>query len=223
MSLDDEFQIAEKDEFAYQEMIAHIPLFSHKSPKNVLIVGGGDGGVLREVLKHQYVEKVVECEIDKKVVEVCKKYFPDHIKGAYDDKRTTLICEDAFNYLENHHNEFDVIIIDSSDPVGPAEDLYTVDFFNRIKSALRPDGIMCMQAESMWTHLDLIKTMLRDCKKCFKSCSYCYTTIPTYSPGEIGFMLCTNNSDSIYIYLFLYLLYRRCVLQSKRSSRVNVE
>lgn len=197
LSLDDEFQITEKDEFAYQEMIAHIPLFSHKSPNSVLIVGGGDGGVLREVLKHQKVEKAIECEIDRKVVDICKKYFPDHIKGAYDDKRATLICEDAFNYLENHNNEFNVIIVDSSDPVGPAEYLYTESFYTKVKNALKPNGIMCMQAESMWTHIDLIKVMLNDCKKCFENCTYCYTTIPTYSPGEIGFILCSNNPDSI--------------------------
>ncbi|CAF3734750.1 unnamed protein product [Rotaria sp. Silwood1] len=115
--LDNRIQCTERDEFAYQEMLAFLPLLAHPNPKRVLIIGGGDGGVLREVIKHPKVEEVVLCEIDQDVIDVSKKYFPEMFKGFLSPKATINIG-DGFEYLKIHKNEFDVIITDSSDPEG---------------------------------------------------------------------------------------------------------
>ena len=135
--LDGVIQLTEKDEMSYQEMLAHIPLFSHKHPKRVLIVGGGDGGILREVCKHDCVEDIVQCEIDEGVVKASKKFFPT-ISKSFDDTRLTLIIGDAVNYvIEKVEDEsFDVIIVDSSDPDGPAEKLFSEEFYKNASRIL---------------------------------------------------------------------------------------
>lgn len=116
--LDGVIQITERDEFSYQEMIANLPLFSHKDPKNVLVIGGGDGGVVREVARHTSVQKITLCEIDKMVVDTARKFFPEISSTLVNDKRVTVVYEDGATFLQKHENEFDVIIVDSSDPVG---------------------------------------------------------------------------------------------------------
>eukprot|EP00730_Choanoeca_flexa_P015091 TRINITY_DN6841_c0_g1_i2.p1 TRINITY_DN6841_c0_g1~~TRINITY_DN6841_c0_g1_i2.p1 ORF type:complete len:227 (+),score=43.51 TRINITY_DN6841_c0_g1_i2:51-731(+) len=115
--LDGVIQVTERDEFAYQEMMVHLPMLSHPNPENVLIIGGGDGGVLREVLKHPSVKTATQCEIDGKVIELCKTHLPGLAK-SYDDPKATVIVGDGFKYMQEHENEFDVIITDSSDPIG---------------------------------------------------------------------------------------------------------
>lgn len=143
--LDGVIQLTERDEFAYQEMLAHIPLFTHRAPKSVLIVGGGDGGILREVVKHEGVERIVMCEIDKGVVDAAKKYFATSTATAFEDPRVTLIICDAAEYIRNHRDAFDVILVDSSDPVGPAEVLFEKAFYRDMHAALKPNGIVCTQ------------------------------------------------------------------------------
>lgn len=195
LTLDDCYQVTERDEFAYQEMITHIPLFSHPNPKSVLVVGAGDGGVIRELCKHKSLENIVQCELDKQVIEVCKKYFPNHIKGAYDDPRVHVLYQDAAKYVKEHSNEFDVIIVDSSDPVGPAETLYTKEFYSNCQKALTCNGILCTQGECIWNHMDLIKRCFVNCGEVFNAVTYAFVTIPTYPSGQIGFMLCSNNPN----------------------------
>ncbi|RLN61069.1 hypothetical protein BBJ28_00007015 [Nothophytophthora sp. Chile5] len=190
--LDGVIQLTERDEFAYQEMIAHLPLFAHAQPKRVLIVGGGDGGVLREVTKHACVEKVVMCEIDPMVCDVSKKYFGETMATAFEDPRLTLIHADAAVYLrENTEEKFDVMIVDSSDPVGPAEVLYRAEFYQSMKDSLAPNGIVCTQGECLWLHLDLIVDVMSRCQSIFPTINYSYTTIPTYPSGQIGFIMCS--------------------------------
>ena len=128
--LDGVIQLTTRDESAYQEMIAHLPLYSHPNPKHVLIIGGGDGGVIREVVKHAGVETITICEIDKVVIEAGKKFFPT-VAAAWDDKRVTLECGDGAVFLAKPENEgkYDVIITDSSDPVGPAASLFESPFY----------------------------------------------------------------------------------------------
>ena len=135
--LDGVIQLTEKDEMSYQEMLAHIPMFSHIHPKRVLIVGGGDGGILREVCKHNCVEEIVQCEIDEGVVEASKKFFPT-ISKSFEDKRLNLIIGDAVNYVieEAKDESFDVIIVDSSDPDGPAEKLFSEEFYKNASRIL---------------------------------------------------------------------------------------
>lgn len=144
--LDGVIQVTERDEFAYQEMLAHIPLFAHPNPKRVLVIGGGDGGVLREVAKHPSVEEIVICEIDKDVIDAAKKYLPTLAIG-YDDPRVTVRVMDGSKFLDENKDSFDVIITDSSDPVGPASVLFETPFYNAMFASLRDGGIVCTQGE----------------------------------------------------------------------------
>lgn len=193
--LDGVIQCTESDEFSYQEMITFLPLNSHPCPKKVLIIGGGDGGVIREVVKHPAVESIVLCEIDEKVIEVSKKYLPKMACGFSSPKLTQFIG-DGFEYMKEHENEFDVIITDSSDPVGPAESLFQRGYYELMKKALKPDGILCCQGECLWLDLSLIKSMVDFSKDLFPVVNYGFTTIPTYPCGQIGFIMCSKNKDT---------------------------
>jgi spermidine synthase len=189
--LDGVIQATERDEFSYQEMIAHLPLNSHPNPKHVLVVGGGDGGVLREVVKHECVESVTLVEIDEAVPRVSKKYLPAMAAG-FSHPKVTVHIGDGFAYLQENTASYDVIITDSSDPVGPAEALFSDTFYELMRKALKPGGIICTQGECQWLHLPLIKQVLTASKKIYPSVGYAYTTIPTYPSGQIGFILCSN-------------------------------
>lgn len=148
--LDGVIQVTERDEFAYQEMIAHIPLCAHPDPKRVLVIGGGDGGVLREIARHKGVEEIVICEIDEDVINVSKKYLPSLARG-YDDPRVKVHVMDGAEFLANHMDYFDVIITDSSDPVGPASVLFETPFYDSMYGSLRDGGIVCTQGMYMVT------------------------------------------------------------------------
>lgn len=195
--LDGVIQCTESDEFSYQEMITFLPLNSHPCPKKVLIVGGGDGGVIREVSKHHAVEAIVQCEIDEKVIEVSKKYLPSMASGFSSPKLTQYIG-DGFEYMKEHENEFDIVITDSSDPVGPAESLFQQPYYELMRKALKPDGILCCQGECVWLELPLIKSILDFSKKLFPVVNYGFTTVPTYPSGQIGFILCSKNKNTIF-------------------------
>ncbi len=189
--LDGVIQVTEKDEFSYQEMIAHIPLFAHPNPKKVLVIGGGDGGVIREVAKHKGVEEIIECEIDEGVIKAAKKYLPNLSKG-YDDPRVTVKVMDGAKFLEENQDAFDVIITDSSDPIGPASVLFETPFYNAMYRSLKEGGIVCTQGECMWLHLDLIKPLVDSISTKYSSVEYAYTTIPTYPSGQIGFIVASK-------------------------------
>lgn len=188
LALDGVIQATERDEFAYQEMLTQLPMHAHPNPENILVIGGGDGGVLREVCKHKCVKKVTICEIDKMVIEKSKEFLPQLGKG-FDDDRVVVHYGDGNAFVKSKTNEFDVIIVDSSDPVGPAESLYKQEFYQSMAKALNPGGIVCTQAECLWLHLDLIKSLLDFSSNIFKHSEYAYTTIPTYPCGQIGFLL----------------------------------
>ncbi|XP_008783851.2 spermine synthase-like isoform X1 [Phoenix dactylifera] len=196
--LDGIVQLTDKDECAYQEMIAHLPLCSIPSPKHVLVVGGGDGGVLREVSRHSSVEVIDICEIDKLVIDVCKEFFP-HLSVGFEDPRVRLHVGDAVEYMQNvPEGMYDAIIVDSSDPIGPAQELVERPFFDTIARALKPGGVLCNQAESMWLHTHLIQDMLSICLETFKgSVRYAWTSVPTYPSGAIGFLLCAKDGPPV--------------------------
>lgn len=196
LSLDGCMQATELDECAYQEMIAHIPLFScHSAPKKVLIIGGGDGGVLREVLKHPSVECVHQCEIDELVVEVSKQHFKHTLATGYSDPRVTMIYADAVQYVLDCQDihQFDCIICDSSDPIGPAASLFTPAFYSSMHRILSPGGVLTTQGECQWLYLDLIASVLRTCGDIFSCARYAYATVPSYPSGQIGFIVCSKD------------------------------
>ncbi|KAH0565122.1 putrescine aminopropyltransferase [Trichoglossum hirsutum] len=195
--LDNVIQCTERDEFAwgnrYQEMITHLAMNSHPNPKKVLIIGGGDGGVLREVVKHNTVEEAILCDIDEAVVRLSKKYLPGMAIGFQHPSVTTHV-RDGFEFLADKEGEFDVIITDSSDPEGPAELLFRKPYFELLYRALKDGGVITTQAENQWLHLPLIVSLKKACKEVFPVAEYAYTTVPTYPSGQIGFMVCCKDA-----------------------------
>ncbi|MCE9501874.1 MAG: polyamine aminopropyltransferase [Leptospira sp.] len=190
-TLDGVIMMTESDEFSYHEMITHVPMMSHPNPEYVLVVGGGDGGTVREVLKHSSVKEVHLCEIDKGVVDISRKHFPA-IAKAMSDKRVVHAYEDGAKYVKKNKKKFDVIICDSSDPIGPAEVLFREPFYRGMEGALRDIGICSTQAESFFYHGDIIKALFEFIPKVYKEYGYYYTTIPTYPSGIIGFTFLSN-------------------------------
>jgi len=193
--LDGAIQCTDRDEFSYQEMIAHLPMVAHPNPRRALVIGGGDGGVLRELARHECLEEIVICELDAAVPRASKKYLPQMGKG-FDDPRVTVHHMDGAVFMEQNQGHFDIIITDSSDPVGPASVLFEKPFYAKMHSALREGGIVCTQGECLWLHLDIIKEMTVFCKELFPSVEYAYCTIPTYPSGQIGFMICSKGEST---------------------------
>jgi len=192
--LDSVIQCTERDEFSYQEMITHLAMNSHPNPENVLVIGGGDGGVLREVVKHSTVKQAILCDIDEAVIRLSKQYLPQMAVGLT-APNTTVHVGDGFEFLKNHKNAFDVIITDSSDPDGPAETLFQKPYFELLNEALKDGGVITSQAESQWLHIELIRKLKKSCGEVFPVAEYAYTTIPTYPSGQIGFMVCCKDAS----------------------------
>uniref|UniRef100_A0A240SXG2 PABS domain-containing protein n=1 Tax=Glossina palpalis gambiensis TaxID=67801 RepID=A0A240SXG2_9MUSC len=193
--LDGIIQCTTRDEFAYQEMIAFLPLCCHPNPKKVLIVGGGDGGVSREVVKHPLVEEVYQVEIDDRVIELSKKYLPTMACG-FNDKKLNLVVGDGFEYMRTNQRKFDVIITDSSDPIGPAISLFQEDYYKLMKNSLREGGIICSQGGSFWLDYTYIKKQMLNCSIHFPRVSYAVTSVPSYPCGQIGFVIgCLDKSS----------------------------
>lgn len=186
--LDGIIQCTERDEFGYQELIAFIPLCSHPNPRKVLIVGGGDGGVARECAKHPSVEEVHQVEIDDRVVALSREYLPFMAQG-FDSPKMRLTIGDGFEYMKQHVGEFDVIITDSSDPVGPASSLFQESYFELMKRALRPNGIVCSQGGTYWADMRHVRETLDHCRAQFASVGYAVASVPTYPCGQIGFVI----------------------------------
>ncbi|MBM7690640.1 spermidine synthase [Peribacillus deserti] len=180
--LDDMVMTSVRDEFVYHEMVAHVPLFTHPNPENVLVVGGGDGGVIREVLKHPSVKKATLVEIDGKVIEYSKEYLPE-IAGMLEDPRVEVKVDDGFMHIAESENVYDVIMVDSTEPVGPAVNLFTKGFYAGIAKALKEDGIFVAQTDNPWFKADLITEVQRDVKEIFPITSLYIANIPTYPSG----------------------------------------
>ncbi|MCD8024148.1 MAG: polyamine aminopropyltransferase [Candidatus Gastranaerophilales bacterium] len=195
LTLDGLMMTTVEDEFFYHEMIAHIPLCSHKNPENVLVIGGGDGGTVREVLKHECVKNIDLCEIDALVIEASKEFLPS-IAGKLDDKRVNIYVEDAIEFIKNKKNLYDVVLIDSTDPMGPGVGLFTEEFYTNVKNSLKPDGIVTPQSESPFANKKEMKNMYLLLHKVFKTVlPYC-GSIPTYPAGYWSFAFCTDSNDN---------------------------
>lgn len=187
MTIDGMVMLSEKDEFVYHEMVAHPVMFAHPNPEKVLIIGGGDGGTAREVLRHPSVKQLDLVEIDEAVVRASKEYFPG--VGSWDDARLNVLFEDGIAFVKATKAEYDVVIIDGSDPVGPAEGLFEKEFFQYCLDALKDDGVLSAQTESPWV-VDYHKSM----KQVFDALSDVFTEsnmylgyIPLYPAGMWSF------------------------------------
>lgn len=194
--LDGMVMTTEKDEFVYHEMIAHVPLHTHPNPKKVLVVGGGDGGVIREILKHPEVEKATLVDIDGKVIEYSKKYLPT-IAGKLDDPRVDVQVDDGFMHIANSENEYDVIMVDSTEPVGPAVNLFTKGFYEGIAKALKEDGVFVAQTDNPWFQQDLIRNAYQDVSETFPITRLYTANIPTYPSGLWTFTLGSKKHDPL--------------------------
>lgn len=192
--LDGIIQTTIRDEYVYHEMISHIPLFTHPNPKKVLVVGGGDGGAIREVLKHPSVEKAVLCEIDGDVVTQCKKFLPE-ISCALDNPRCEVFIGDGIKYVHEHKNEFDVIIVDSTDPFGAAEGLFGGSFYKEIYECLTEDGIFIAQTETPFYLPEVVKRVYDDAKAVFPVTRLFMAAIPTYPSGFWSFTVGSKKHD----------------------------
>lgn len=188
--LDGLVQTTEKDEFFYHEMLVHPAMVSHPSAKEVLIIGGGDGGTLKEVLRHS-VKKVVVVEIDGQVIEVSQKFFP-WLEPSLRDSRVELRIADGNTFIQESERRFDVILIDSSDPIGPSAILHQREFFLRLKKRLKRGGIIAGQAGSPLYHLSSLREKMKFLQKIFKLSFLYLAPVPTYPGGLWSFVFVSD-------------------------------
>jgi len=187
LTLDDVVQTTEGDNFIYHEMLTHVPILAHGSAKRVLIVGGGDGGMARAALDHASVEHVTMVEIDAGVVEFSKEYLPMLSRGAFDDPRLELVIADGAEFMKTTKGGYDVIIIDSTDPIGPGEVLFTDHFYGHAKRALTPNGILVTQNGVPFMQGDELTGTMRAFKTLFADATCYLATVPTYAGGPMAF------------------------------------
>lgn len=197
LALDGVIQITDNDESVYQEMMSHVPLLAHGNAHNVLIIGGGDGGILREVLRHKTVKKVTLVEIDESVVHFSKKYLPNISKGSFDNPRLQLIIQDGAVFVKSTNEKFDVIICDSTDPEGPAAVLFTSEFYGDCHRALSEGGIFVNQNGVPFLQMDELLLSLKNRKTHFKEVGFYLGVIPTYVGGFMAFGLATDKKENL--------------------------
>lgn len=187
MALDGVVQTTERDEFIYHEMLTHVPLLAHGNARRVLIIGGGDGGMLREVCRHHSVEQITMVEIDAGVVSFCQQYLPNHSAGAYNDPRFSLVIEDGVRFVQHCQDKFDVIISDCTDPIGPGESLFTSEFYQGCCNCLNEGGIFVAQNGVCFLQQDEAVNSHRKLSRYFQDVSFYQAAIPTYYGGIMTF------------------------------------
>jgi len=189
LMLDGLTQTTERDEFIYHEMLVHVPLMSLENPRRVLIIGGGDGGTLRRVLEHPSVKLAVMVEIDRRVTELCRELMPSIAGDAFDDPRAEVLFADGIAYVRDGGEAFDAILIDSSDPVGPGEGLFTIDFYRAAAARLTDGGVLCAQSGSPGFQQDELHRAYSHATKAFGDVRVYVGFVPTYPGGMWSFTL----------------------------------
>lgn len=218
--LDGMVQTTVEDEFIYHEMITHVPLATHPNPQKVLVIGGGDGGTIKQIIKHREVCRTVLVEIDEEVVTTCREHLPEISAGSLDDPRVEVIFTDGLEFVKTNKSEFDVILVDSTEPVGPAVGLFTQEFYQNIYDALKPEGIMVAQTESPFYNRDLIRSVTHRIKKVFPLAHMYLASIPTYPSGLWSFTLGSKVHDPLKVQEFKSLDTRYYSPEIHRSSFV---
>jgi len=193
--LDGLVQTTEKDEFFYHEMLVHPAFVAHPSPQDILVIGGGDGGGLKEILRYS-VKHIHLVEIDPLVIEVSKKYFP-WLVPSLEDKRSELHIADGREFLKQTDKRFDIVIVDSSDPVGPSQSLHEKDFYKDLKNRLKPEGVVVTQVGSPFYQLDSIAKKNRFLKELFEVVSFYSAPVPTYPGGSWCFAFLSDQIDPL--------------------------
>jgi len=195
--LDGKIVCAERDEYVYHEMIAHVPVFTHSDPKNILVIGGGDGGTVRELVKHPNIENITLVEIDQKVIDASTMYLPEVSCALYHSK-VTLKIEDGVSYVQHQKGElYDIVIVDSDEPHGPGEGLYTTDFYNNVYRILKTRGILITQSESPRYNVEVFQNLYAKYQKIFgKIHVYCYLMyLPSFPSGMWSFSYSTKGDS----------------------------
>jgi spermidine synthase len=195
MMLDGIVQVATKDEFVYHEMMAHVPLFAHGQVRKALIIGGGDGGVLRESLKHPELESITLCEIDRSVIDLCREHFPEVSAGAYDDPRTRIVIADGTKLVAETDERFDVIMVDSTDPIGPGAVLFTKPFYADCRSALAPGGVLVTQNGLPFLQGPELRQSVGYFHEMFADAFAYLASTPSYFGGPMSFGWGTDDCD----------------------------
>ena len=207
MALDGVIQTTEADEFIYHEMLTHVPILAHGAVKRVLIIGGGDGGMLREVTKHIGIEHITMVEIDGTVVDMCKEFLPNHSKGAYDDPRLNLVIDDGMRFVATTEEKFDVIISDSTDPIGPGEVLFSENFYQACHRCLNEGGVLVTQNGTPFMQLQEVQTTAGRMRSLFADWHFYQAAVPTYIGGAMTFAW--GSTDASYRKLALETLRQR--------------
>ncbi len=195
MALDGVIQTTEADEFIYHEMLTHVPILAHGLAKRVLIIGGGDGGMLREVAKHRSVEHITMVEIDGTVVDMCKQYLPNHSCGTFEDPRLNLVIDDGMRFVATTEEKFDVIISDSTDPIGPGEVLFSENFYEACRRCLNDGGILVTQNGTPFMQLTEVQTTAKRMHGLFADWHFYQAAVPTYIGGAMTFAWGSTNAD----------------------------
>ncbi len=189
LALDGIVQTTEKDEFIYHEMIVHVPIMVHPNPKKVLVIGGGDGGAIEEIFKYDFIEKVVMVDIDGKVIELAKKYLRKICGKAFQDPRLELIVDDGVKYVASTEEKFDVIIVDSPDPIGPGKVLFTKKFYQGLYNILNRVGVVSRQTGSTFFQGNELPQSMKIFRQVFPLSSVYLAAVPTYIGGFFSFIL----------------------------------
>lgn len=192
--LDGLVQTCEKDEFFYHEMLVHPALVSHPCPENILLVGGGDGGALKEIVRYPEVKKVYFVEIDSQVIDVSLKFFP-WLRHCLKDERVELVVADGNEFILETDEKFDVVLVDSSEPVGPSKVLHHADFFRNLRGCLREPGVVVTQSGSPLYHLENLRHSRRALKEVFKIVKIYLSPVPTYPGGSWSFLFLSQSVD----------------------------
>jgi spermidine synthase len=192
--IDGIIQLTEADEFAYHEMLVHVPLFAHPCPERVLVIGGGDGATVREVLRHGLVRAVDLCEIDAEVIRAAREFLPGCALGL-DDPRVRIQIADGVRFVGERPGCYDLILVDSSDPVGPGEALFERPFYETLRQALRPGGMVAAQGESFFMHRERALKLARIVREVFDSQAYAHMLVPSFPGGNLGVCLGSLGPD----------------------------
>ncbi len=193
--LDGIVQTTERDEFIYHEMMVHVPMLSHPDPRKVLIIGGGDGGILREVLRYKTIEKATIVEIDPLVIDFCREHLPGLSRGAFEDKRTDLVIADGASFIKETKNRFDVIIVDSPDPIGPAGVLFSEEFYMDIHKVTDAGGVMVRQTGSLHMQAGEQEEAYGLLSNLYIHTAFYVYTVPTYIGGLFSTIFCSDSID----------------------------
>lgn len=192
--LDGVIQTSIMDEFVYHEMITQVAINSHPHPEKVLIIGGGDGGALREVVKHPSVKQGILVEIDARVLQAGRDFFPE-LSCSYTDLKSEVLVGDGIQYIKEHKNVFDIIVVDSTDPVGPAVELFSESFYQNCFEALKDDGMLVVQSESPFFNGDIIQKAFGGISKAFPITKLYLASVPTYPGGLWTFSIGSKKHD----------------------------